>query len=172
MIIITRKDNPEEIKKYAHIKRGPMFSPHCFAKCPGHSLTTCSREERHSGPHAAHGVGLFNPCVKVVWGEQGTLEKVAASFTKEIAIGARVKVKPKNIRASEQEYILVGAGEPNISEGRIAVTHPIGQGLLGHKIGDVVKIAMPAGIFTCEKRIITYEILEISYGNSGDALLR
>lgn len=66
MIIITRKDNPEEINKYAHIKRGPMFSPHCFDKCPDGSLTTCSREKGHSGPHVAH-VGFFKPYVSVVW---------------------------------------------------------------------------------------------------------
>ncbi|MFH1230673.1 MAG: transcription elongation factor GreA [Planctomycetota bacterium] len=73
----------------------------------------------------------------------------------EVSFGARVKVKDKNTKF-EEEFIFVGEGESNLSENRIAITTPIGQGLLGHKIGDVVKINIPAGT-------ITYEILEISY---------
>jgi len=66
MIIIRLKDNPDEIKKYANIKRGPIFSPHCFDNCPDNNLTTCSREKGHLGPHVAH-VGFFKPYVAVVW---------------------------------------------------------------------------------------------------------
>jgi hypothetical protein len=67
-MILTHEENPEEIKKYAHIQRGSMFEPHCFAKCPGRSLATCSRVRGHSGPHVVHG-GFFNPYVSVVWDE-------------------------------------------------------------------------------------------------------
>ena len=73
----------------------------------------------------------------------------------EIYFGARIKVKDKDTKL-EEELILVGEGESNPSENRIAITTPIGQGLLGHKIGDAVKISIPAGT-------ITYEILGISY---------
>lgn len=86
-------------------------------------------------------------CVEVITSKQIN--------TKEIAFGACVKVKDKDTK-SEEEFIFVGEGESNLSENRIAITTPIGQGLLGHKVGDVVKINIPAGI-------ITYEILEISY---------
>lgn len=67
-MIINRKDNPEEIKKYEHIRRGPMDFPHCFAKCPNSIIVTCSRNIGHSGPHVAHG-GWFTPHVYTVWDE-------------------------------------------------------------------------------------------------------
>lgn len=75
----------------------------------------------------------------------------------EIAFGASVKVRDKDNKL-EEEFILVGEGESNLAENRIAITTPIGQGLLGHKVGDVVKIKVPAGF-------LNYEILEIMYGS-------
>lgn len=72
-----------------------------------------------------------------------------------IAFGARVKVKDLDTK-DEEEYTLVGEGESNLAENRIAITTPIGQGLLGHKIGDKVKIAVPAGT-------LSYQIIGIRY---------
>ena len=40
-------------------------------------------------------------------------------------------------------------------EGKIAVSTPIAQGLMGKKVGDVVDIKVPSGI-------MTFEILDIS----------
>lgn len=73
----------------------------------------------------------------------------------EVAFGAKVKVKDMDTQVID-EYILVGEGESNLAENRIAITTPIGQGLIGHKAGDVVKIIIPAGI-------LTYKVLEIEY---------
>ncbi|MEW6026461.1 MAG: transcription elongation factor GreA [Planctomycetota bacterium] len=72
-----------------------------------------------------------------------------------VAFGARVKVKDLDARVDE-EYTLVGEGESNLSENKIAITTPIGQGLMGHKVGDKVKITVPAGT-------LNYQILEIRY---------
>jgi len=72
-----------------------------------------------------------------------------------IAFGARIKVKDLDT-GDEEEYTLVGEGESNLAENKIAVTTPIGQGLLGHKVGDKVKINVPAGT-------LNYQILEIRY---------
>ncbi|MBI5778481.1 MAG: transcription elongation factor GreA [Planctomycetes bacterium] len=72
-----------------------------------------------------------------------------------IAFGARVKVKDIDT-AEEEIYLLVGEGESNLAENKIAVTTPIGQGLLGHKVGDKVKIPVPAGM-------LSYQIIEIRY---------
>jgi len=73
----------------------------------------------------------------------------------EIAFSARVKVKDTDTRSID-EYILVGEGESNLAENKIAITTPIAQGLIGHKVGDVVEIKIPAGF-------LNYEIVEINY---------
>lgn len=65
-------------------------------------------------------------------------------------------VKVLNMKTkSEQTFTLVAAQEADVAAGRIPVTSPIGQGLLGKSVGDVVKIKVPAGV-------VEFKILEIS----------
>ena len=66
------------------------------------------------------------------------------------------KVKIKNCKNNAVvEYQIVAESEANFREGKIAVSSPIAQGLLGKKVGDVVEVKVPAGI-------IPFEILSIS----------
>jgi transcription elongation factor GreA len=56
------------------------------------------------------------------------------------------RVKLKNLKNnSVVEYLLVSESEANLKEGKIAITTPIGRGLLGKKVGDTVEIEVPAG---------------------------
>ncbi len=71
-----------------------------------------------------------------------------------VYIGATVGLK--NIKTDEDlEWVLVSADEADITEGRISIESPIAQGLLGHKVGDVVKVTVPAGV-------MEYKITSIS----------
>jgi transcription elongation factor GreA len=66
------------------------------------------------------------------------------------------KVRVRNMKTgAEQSYLLVSAHEANLAEGKISVTSPIGQGLLGKSVGDTVDIKVPAGV-------VKLEVLEIS----------
>ena len=74
----------------------------------------------------------------------------------EVAFGATVVLKDLDMD-EEEEYTLVGAGEEDYDTGKILITSPIGQGLLGKKKGDKVSIPVPAGT-------LNYEILDIRSG--------
>ena len=52
-------------------------------------------------------------------------------------------------------YKLVSPEEANFDENKISVTSPIGKGLIGKKVNDVVKISVPAGE-------LSYQIIDIS----------
>jgi len=66
------------------------------------------------------------------------------------------KIKLKNLKNNAiVEYILVSESEANLKEGKIAITTPIGKGLIGKKKGETVEIMVPAGT-------LQFEILEIS----------
>ncbi|MDR2848572.1 MAG: transcription elongation factor GreA [Bacteroidales bacterium] len=66
------------------------------------------------------------------------------------------KVKLKNLNTNGTvEYLLVSESEANLKEGKIAITTPIGKGLLGKKVGDTVEIQVPAGK-------LQFTVLEIS----------
>lgn len=66
------------------------------------------------------------------------------------------KVKIKNLANGKIfDYVLVSPEEADFQTGKISITSPVGNGLMGKQVGDQVKIKAPAGI-------LDYEILEIS----------
>lgn len=68
------------------------------------------------------------------------------------------KVKIKNLKVNkEMVYQLVSASEADLKAKKISVQSPIGEGLLGKKVGDIATIQTPNGE-------IQFEILEIGLG--------
>lgn len=66
------------------------------------------------------------------------------------------KVKIKNLKNNAvMVYTLVSESEADLKAGKISITTPIAQGLLGKKVGDKVEISVPAGK-------VPFEILDIS----------
>src|SRR6516165_4898288 len=61
-----------------------------------------------------------------------------------VAFGARVKVKDLDL-GDEEVFELVGPGDEDYNNNKILTTSPIGQGLLGKKIGEVAEIQVPMG---------------------------
>jgi len=72
----------------------------------------------------------------------------------KVLIGAKVKLKDLE-SGKELEYTLVSEAEADFSHGKISVTSPVGQGLLGHKENMIVNIRIPLGT-------LRYKILKIS----------
>lgn len=73
--------------------------------------------------------------------------------TDEVRLGCEVTIVEDGTK-DEEKYIIVGAAEANPREGKISNESPIGAALLGHKVGDKVKVTTPAGQVTFKiKRI-------------------
>ncbi len=71
-----------------------------------------------------------------------------------IAFGSKVKVRDLDYD-EEEDFELVGPGEDNPDENKILTTSPIGQGLMGLKVGDTAEIPVPKGK-------VRFEVLAIS----------
>jgi transcription elongation factor GreA len=69
----------------------------------------------------------------------------------KVSVLSKVKVLNHNTKKSI-EYFLVSEKEADLKLGKISVTSPIGKGLLGKKIGEIVEINVPSGTlkFTIE----------------------
>ncbi len=66
------------------------------------------------------------------------------------------KVKLKNLKLNKIiEYTLVSQEEADLKTGKISISSPVGKGLVGHKLGEVVSVTVPAGK-------LDFEILEIN----------
>ena len=73
---------------------------------------------------------------------------------KIINVGCTVKVFDKTFD-EEMEFKLVGSTEANSLEGKISNESPVGQALIGCKVGDTVEVETQAGV-------MEYEVLHIS----------
>ncbi len=72
----------------------------------------------------------------------------------EALIGATVKIKDLG-SGDEFNYFLVSEEESDFDAGKISITSPVGRAILGHKVGDVVEIKVPAGVLEYEIKKIT-----------------
>ena len=71
-----------------------------------------------------------------------------------VGLGSRVVLL--DVKKDEKiTYNLVTSEETNAASGRISTNSPIGRGLLGKEVGDVVKIQIPGGVRE-------FEILELT----------
>ena len=77
----------------------------------------------------------------------------------QVSFGATVVVKDVDL-GDEEEYTLVGSGEEDYNRSRILVTSPLGQGLLGKKIGDTATIPAPKGSYDLEIVSIRFDYLD------------
>ncbi|MGI6002777.1 MAG: transcription elongation factor GreA [Lachnospiraceae bacterium] len=71
-----------------------------------------------------------------------------------VTIGKTVKVL--DIEYNEEDtFAMVGSGDADSLNGRISNDSPLGQALMGAKVGDTVSVEAPAGVFK-------YKVLEIT----------
>lgn len=75
--------------------------------------------------------------------------------TSKVSILTKVKVVNKKTKR-ESVYHIVSEKEADLSQGKISVNSPIGNGLLGKNIGDIAKVQTPAGILELE--ILTIDV--------------
>jgi len=61
-----------------------------------------------------------------------------------VEIGDKVLIQ--NQDGKIEQFTIVGSAEANPVEGKISNESPVGQALLGRKIGDEVEVATPAGV--------------------------
>lgn len=74
--------------------------------------------------------------------------------TEMVNVGNTIRVLNKALN-KEMTFQIVGSAEANPREQRISNESPVGAGLLGHKLGEIVTINTPGGASD-------FEILEIS----------
>ncbi|WP_425399710.1 transcription elongation factor GreA [Aeoliella sp.] len=73
----------------------------------------------------------------------------------EVVFSCTVTVKDLDF-GDKEEFTLVGEGDEDYDNGKINVASPLGQGLVGKKVGDVAEVEVPAGVNK-------FEILEIRF---------
>jgi transcription elongation factor GreA len=79
--------------------------------------------------------------------------------TDKVNVGCKVELN--NIdKKTKIIYHITGPLEADPDNSKISWTSPVGQGLMGHKVGDVVEISVPKGK-------VRYKIMKIERGSNG-----
>ena len=79
-------------------------------------------------------------------------EVISTHSSDTVSIGSTVRLRSNN---GEREYTIVGTDEIDLLDGKISNESPLGEALVGCKIGDSVTVQTPRGDHL-------HEILEIS----------
>ncbi|MCR4848307.1 MAG: transcription elongation factor GreA [Bacteroidales bacterium] len=74
--------------------------------------------------------------------------------TSKVLLYSTVKIRNTKTQAT-MSYTIVPEKEADFKSGKLSINSPIGQGLLGKKVGEMAEITVPAGK-------MVFEILEIT----------
>jgi transcription elongation factor GreA len=64
--------------------------------------------------------------------------------TDRVVFGSKVRVLDLDL-SEEEDFILVGPGDEDYDQNKILLTSPIGQALVGKKVGEEVEVPIPRG---------------------------
>ena len=74
------------------------------------------------------------------------IEENGRKKSDHVQLGSKVTIKEGNFET--ETFTIVGAVEANPREGKISHESPIGKSILGHKVGESVKVETPGGTYT------------------------
>ncbi len=80
---------------------------------------------------------------------------VDATLLAKDRVGIGMKAKVQDLATGEEiEFSIVGATESDPAENKITNESPLGEGLIGKKIGQIAEIQIPAGV-------VSYKVLDV-----------
>ena len=74
----------------------------------------------------------------------------------KVVFGATVTIADAD-SGEESAYTIVGEDEADVKQRRISITSPVARALIGHEVGDEVRVNTPGGMRE-------YEIVDVSFG--------
>jgi transcription elongation factor GreA len=99
--------------------------------------------------------GLFELKISKLENTLSRVRIIDSSQFEDSKVHILSEVEIKNLKTNKIiKYTLVSPDEADFQEGKISVTSPVGQSLMGKEVGDKVKVKAPAGL-------LEFEILSI-----------
>ncbi len=77
---------------------------------------------------------------------------------RQVDLGDHVSIRLDD--GTEETYVIVHGVEAVVDDARISVESPLGQALLGRRVGDTVEVAVPAGSYRCTILSATRRVTE------------
>jgi transcription elongation factor GreA len=132
---------------------------HKLAEAVAHARSYGDLSENAEYDAAREAQGMLEAKISFIEGDlaRAVIVDLSNITTDTVKFGTKVKVLDLDLD-EEEEFSLVGPGDEDYDRNRILTTSPIGEGLIGKKVGDEVDIPVPKGS-------IKFRILEIGIGD-------
>ena len=93
--------------------------------------------------------GLLEAKIAMLEGQLATTRIIDESAIDTSKVSILTKVTLTNLKTKKQvTYQIVSETEADLKAGKISVTSPIGQGILGKQVGETADVQAPAGVIS------------------------
>lgn len=142
-------------RKRAELDRLKNEERHKLAEAVAHARSYGDLSENAEYDAAREAQGMLEAKISLMESElaRALIVDTSKVTTDTVKFGTKVKVLDLDLD-EEEEFTLVGPGDEDYDRNRILTTSPIGEGLIGKKVGQEIEIPVPKGT-------IKFRILEI-----------
>ena len=153
-IIYVSKDTLEQMKEELHRMR-TVDRPNA-ARAIAEAREKGDLKENAEYDAAKESQGLLEARIKKLEADVASARILEAGDVDTSKVSILTKVTLTNLNTKKQfTYKIVSEKEADLKLGKISITSPIGQGLLGKVVGDVAEVQVPAGMLKFKIEEIT-----------------
>lgn len=153
-VLYVSKETLEQMKQELHRMR--TTDRPAAARAIGEAREKGDLKENAEYDAAKEAQGILEAKLKKLESEVASARVLEADNVDTSKVSILTKVTLTNLNTKKQHtYHIVSEKEADLKLGKISVTSPIGKGLLGKTVGDVVEVQVPAGM-------VKFKILDIT----------
>lgn len=148
------KDKLEQLKKDLHHMKA-VARP-AASKAIGEAREKGDLKENAEYDAAKEAQGLLEAKIAQLEGVLANARVLDESTIDTSKVSILTKVTITNIKTKKKvTYKLVSENEADLKAGKISISSPIGQGILGLAVGDIAEVQAPAGLIQFKIEEIT-----------------
>ena len=150
----VKKDTFEKMKEELHLMKS--IDRPAASKAIAEAREKGDLKENAEYDAAKEAQGMLEAKIKYLEGVIATARILDESNIDTSKVSILTKVELTNMGTKKKvTYQIVSEKEADLKLGKISVTSPIGKGLLGKVVGDVVDVQVPAGVLKFKVEGIT-----------------
>jgi transcription elongation factor GreA len=153
-VLYVTKETLEHMKE--ELLRMRTVERPAAARAIGEAREKGDLKENAEYDSAKEAQGILEARIKKMEGDIANARIVNEKDVDTSKVSILTKVTITNLNTKKQiTYTIVSEMEADLKTGKISVTSPIGQGLLGKVVGDVAEVKVPAGMLKFKIENIT-----------------
>lgn len=153
-VLYVSKETLEQMKEELH--RMKTVDRPAAARAIAEAREKGDLKENAEYDAAKENQGILEARLKKLEGDLASARILEADNVDTSKVSILTKVTITNLKTKKrQTYQIVSEKEADLKVGKISITSPIGQGLMGKTVGEVAEVTVPAGLMKFKVEDIT-----------------